>query len=338
VPRPGCVLLSADYSQMELATTGQICLNLFGKSVMADKINAGIDLHAFLGGSIAYNSDKVFQDICDSSGVTSPDDIYEVFVNLKDAEEEPVRKFYKHYRTLAKPTGLGYPGGLMPKTFTKYAKSQFGVTIDFKTAEQLRNVWMAVFPEMERYFDFINEDCEDAHNSPRMVKFIDEQGDEKVRKTLVYAYSTPLGLYRAGCDYCAAANGMGLQSPAAEGALMGVLNIVRACYDSSMESILYDDALGPVCRPVAFIHDEILCELREDAEMDTYAQEISRIMVESMRVITPDVEPRVEMALMRRWDKAAESVYDADNRLTIWSPDDHEEEIQASEPQPSSQD
>lgn len=320
VPRVGYVLLSADYVQMELGTLAQTTFKLFGQSVMRDKINAGVDLHAFLGGSISYNTDEQFRTICDKQGVTSPDDIYEVFVGLKDSDEENVRKFFKHYRTLAKPTGLGYPGGLMPKTFIQYAKATYGVQIDLKTATLLRDVWLAVFPEMNEYFDFINKDCEDERNSPRRVKYRDENGEEKVREQTVYAYSTPYGLYRAGCDYCAAANGLGLQSPAADGALTGLLNVVRACYDPAMGSILYDDALGPVCRPILFIHDELICELREDDQMTERADAVAKIMVAAMKQVTPDVEARVKTALMRRWNKAAESVKDTDGKLILWTP------------------
>ncbi len=324
VPRPGFVFLSSDYAQMELGTLAQTTLKLFGKSVMADKINAGIDLHAFLGGSIAYNTDEQFRNICDKQGVTSPDDIYEVFVGLKGSDEENVRKFFKHYRTLAKPTGLGYPGGLMPKTFVAYAKGTYGVEIDIKTATLLRDVWLAVFPEMNEYFDFINKDCEDERNSPRLVKWRNEDGEEKTRQQSVYAYSTPYGLYRAGCDYCAAANGMGLQSPSADGALTGLLNVVRACYDPAMQSILYDDGDGPACRPVAFIHDELICELREDEIMHERAEAVSEIMVAAMKQVTPDVVARVENALMRRWNKAAESVFDDEGTLQVWTPEENQ--------------
>lgn len=320
VPREGFVLLSADYSQMELATLAQTNINLFGKSVMADKINAGCDLHAFLGASIAYNTDIEFKRICDDAGVATPDDIYAVFIALKTADDQKVRKFFKHYRTLAKPTGLGYPGGLMPQTFIKYAKASYGIVIDLDTATLLRNVWLRIFPEMERYFNHINEQCEDTRNSPRIVKFFDDDGNEKTRKQKVFAYSTPLGLYRAGCDYCAASNGIGLQSPAAEGALMGLLNVSRACYDPDMGSILYDDVQGPTCRPVAFIHDEILCEIRNDTLMTERAEAIEKIMVDAMRIITPDVAARTEVALMERWDKAAESERDLTGQLKIWKP------------------
>ena len=152
------------------------------------------------------------------------------------------------------------------------------------------------------------------------MKFFDDDGNEKTRKQKVFAYSTPLGLYRAGCDYCAASNGIGLQSPAAEGALMGLLNVIRACYDPDMGSILYDDVQGPTCRPVAFIHDEILCEIRNDTLMTERAEAIEKIMVDAMRIITPDVTARTEVALMERWDKAAESERDLTGHRTSWKP------------------
>lgn len=324
VPREGYVFFSIDYNQMELGTWAQRCLNLFGESVMADKINAGIDPHAYLGASIAYNADEAFQEECNKAGVEDTDDIYECFMPFKAHEDAELRKWFKHFRTLAKPTGLGYPGGLGASTFVAYAKATYGLVIDLETAKMLRDVWMQVYTEAAPYFEWINNECIDRINSPKTVKFIDEEGEEKTKEVTVYAYETPMGLYRAGCDYCAAANGAGLQAFAAEGALTAVFNGTRACYDPAMESILLDDAEGPVCRPICFIHDEILGELREDDLMHDRIEEMSRIMIESMRTVTPDVTPRVEPALMRRWDKRAEPVYDADGRLTIWTPDNED--------------
>lgn len=320
VARPGYALVSLDYSQMELGTLAQTCLNLFGTSVMAEKINEGTDLHAFLGGAIAYNSDDGFRSICDEAAVQSIDDIYRCFSALKKSEVEEAQAFFKHYRTLAKPTGLGYPGGLGVKTFMAYAKKTYGVIVDRDTATLLRNVWLATFPEMEAYFEFIDEKCVDPRNSPRTFKYVDDDGEEKTKDATVYAYETPYGMYRAGTDFCAAANGIGLQSPSAEGAVTAVVNAVRACYDPSLGSLLYDDALGYTCRVVAFIHDELLCEVRLDEHLHERVEALREIMVESMRIVTPDVAVRVEAKAMLRWDKKAEAMLDENGRLAVWEP------------------
>lgn len=319
VPRDGYLLLSQDYGGMELGTLAQTCLNLFGKSVLADKINAGVDAHAYLAASIAYNVDERFQEQCNEIGVANTDDIYECFMPMKAAEDEELRKFFKHYRKLAKPTGLGYPGGLGPATFITYAKSTFGLEIDKETAELLREVWFVVYPEMSDYFNYINTRCLDQRNSPRQFQVIDPKtGEKKTIEKDVYAYSTPMGLYRAACDYCAAANGLGLQSPSAEGALTAVFNVVRACYDVSLGSILLDDERGVRLRPICFIHDELVYEIRIDDQMQDWIDESERIMLESMSTITPDVTPKVESALMRRWDKRAEPCFNEEGRLTVW--------------------
>ena len=128
-------------------------------------------------------------------------------------------------------------------------------------------------------------------------------------------------MYRAGCDYCAAANGLGVQSPSAEGATTALINVIRSCYDWTLKSILSPDAHGPTVRPWGFIHDEFVGEVREDGFVLERMAEFKRQMTESMRIITPEVASKANAALMRRWSKEAAPVFDAAGRLTIWEPD-----------------
>lgn len=320
VPREGFWLFSNDYSQMELGTLAQTCLNLFGTSVLADKINAGIDPHSYLGAQLAFHLDADFQAVCGTHGMNSPEQVYEAFkqCSTSDAPEE-ARKFYKHYRTFAKPTGLGYPGGLGPRTFIQYAKSPYGVIVDLETATMLRDIWKQTFPEMNLYFDYINNQCVDPYNKQKVT--VDERtGEERVSNR--YHYQSPGGFYRAGCDYCAAANGLGLQTPAAEGAKLSVWEVGRACFDESQGN---DKLLGKAI-PILFIHDEIVGEVVADRAIATAAvREMGEIMVRAMRVVTPDVRAAYESALMTRWGgKEVESHIEEDGLLSVWSPSEKE--------------
>ncbi|MCP4897866.1 MAG: hypothetical protein GY906_12915 [bacterium] len=296
VAREGKVLLSCDYASLELVTLAQKLYNLFGQSRLMDLINDGVDAHAFLGSALAYNLHEDFRETCGEEGVQSEMDVYKVFLNCKNSPSEDVRAFFKHWRTFAKPTGLGFPGGLGPATFVTYAKATFNVTCTEEMAHQLRNIWHATYPEMKPYFEWINTHCEDPNNPE------------------AYAYNTPLGAYRAGASYCAAANGAALQSPAAEGGKVATFEVQRGCYDKTMESCLYG------CRGLGFIHDELLMELPRDNFMHERACEVERIMVQSMSSIVTDVRVKAEPALMLRWDKRADQVF-KDGRLTIWTPE-----------------
>lgn len=303
VPRDGQLLFSIDYTGMELGTLAQKCYTLFGHSVLRDKINANIDCHAFLGAQLAYNLDDNFRNACDKAGASHPDQIFAAFSKCKKHESKEIVDFYNKYRKFAKPTGLGYPGGLGAETFIAYAKATYGVVVDsIASAKQLKNIWLETYPEMKQYFEWISKSCVDPFN-------VGHDGSTK------YAYSTPMGMYRAGADYCAAANGASLQALSAEGAKLAVFNVIRACFDSSIGSILY----GKV-RPIAFVHDEILGEVPESSEAHDLVYEVANIMVYAMQVVTPDVVARAQPVLMRRWDKKAEPVFDKNNRLTVWLP------------------
>jgi DNA polymerase I-like protein with 3'-5' exonuclease and polymerase domains len=308
VARPGYVLVSVDYAAIELVSLAQKCYTLFGHSVLRDMVNAGVDLHAYLGSGIAYKKDPGFQQMVqdtakevDRIDPAKPLDVYEVFLSQKKADPD----FYKKWRTLAKPVGLGFPGGMGIDTFVTMARNSYGVIITRDEAQELKDIWLETYPEMNDYFAWIREECLDPNNVGT-----DEDGDP----TKLYSYISPLGMYRAGATYCAAANGASLQTPTAEGAKSGVFKIARACYDPAVSSILYDS------RPVAFIHDENLAEIREDEHMHDRAFAIATIMIEAMQKVMPDVKIGAEPALMRRWDKRAEAVYDEHGVIQVWEP------------------
>lgn len=315
VPSDGYYLFSVDYSQMELGTLAQTCLDLFGFSVLAEKINKGYDLHAYLGAQIAMNTQPVFAQLAADLGTVTHDDQYALFKAYEnELKGSPGLKFYKHFRGLAKPTGLGYPGGLGPKTFIAFARSPYGVNVSYGEAKRLREIWMSTFPEMEHYFNHINKKCKDPWNKIR--RFDDEK--QKWISEQAYRYVTPFGMLRSGAAYCPVSNGKGLQSPSAEGAMTGLFNVTRACYDKRMGSILYDTVEGPAVRTFGFIHDELLGEVRNDRYLTRRMHAIDDIMVRSMRIVTPDVEARASVAVMDRWDKEATSQLDENGNYTIW--------------------
>jgi DNA polymerase I-like protein with 3'-5' exonuclease and polymerase domains len=133
LPSEGNYLASVDYSQLELCSLAQHCLNTQGKSKLADYINSGKDVHKYL----ACLNYKMKEDE----------------INWKDKE-------YKRRRQSAKISNFGYPGGLSATTFVDYAKG-YGLTVSLEESRALRAAWLEAFPEMEKHlqpdFDAENE-------------------------------------------------------------------------------------------------------------------------------------------------------------------------------------
>jgi DNA polymerase I-like protein with 3'-5' exonuclease and polymerase domains len=291
IPDPGCVFASVDYSSLELVSTAQKTYSLFGYSVHRDKVLAGCDLHAFLGSQLAFALDPGFGDAC--ADCTTADEVYEKFIAKKNGTDEE-QDFFEHWRKFAKPTGLGYPGGLGAKTFITYAAGIYDVHVDQDTAERLKEIWLATYPEMVDYFDWINKHCVDPEDPD------------------AYCYETPLGMWRAKATYCAAANGACMQSPSAEGAKLATFRLMRACDDP--EDLLHG------CKGWAFIHDEVMVQIPEDRFMSARAERVGAILEGAMGAVFPDVPIEAEPALMRRWDKKAKTEYDSNKNLVVWEP------------------
>ncbi len=283
VARDGMLLVSIDFGAQDLVSLAQQCLRVLGFSILADNFNEGKCPHGYLGSVLAS----------ELSGEGRID--YETFMALKGGTDEQ-RAFFKHWRTFAKPTGLGFPGGLGPRTFVKYAKGTFGVITTEAEASHIRDVWMQAYPEMPEYFAYVNN--------------VLARGENR------FEYDSPMGMHRGRSSYCAAANGFGLQTPSAEATKIATWNLDRACFDAAAGNEL----LRGACWPLAQIHDEIIVEIPGDELTHERAHECARIMRDSMQIITPDVKVKAEPALMRRWNKFADPVYDEAGRLQVWEP------------------
>jgi len=292
VPREGHYFCSIDYNSLELCTLAQCLLWIVGQSNMADALNEGKDLHSAFAASM--------------TGM-----MYEDFVKqLKTGDKK-----LKGYRQAAKAPNFGYPGGMGP---VKLVLAQRKIGLRFcktledaecgvekisvwkgkptppvclrcvQLAEDLKSQWFSQWPEMHTYFDFVNGRVASGH----ILQYISER-------------------IRGNIDFCNGANTL-FQGLAADGAKHALYRVSRECYTDSM-SVLFGN------RPVLFIHDEILSELRKDTA-HLAAKRMSDIMIESMTEYVPDVRIGAEPALMGRWYKEAEPTYDENGKLIPWEP------------------
>lgn len=317
IPRDGRLLLSVDYSGMELVTLAQTVFNLLGHSSLRDQINQGIEPHAFLGAQIAHAQHQGFRDACNRAGLNTREKVYYAFLSMKASTDAEERKFFKTYRTLAKPVGLGYPGGLGPKTFVALCKAQYGEELaklgvpspDMEQAVFLRDLWLDVYPEMRRFFEIVKGRRDSAND-----QIVLDKKTKQPKKNSKYWYISPLGMRRNGCSFTEAANGVALQTPGAELAKMGMIAVCRAAMDSSQGSILFGFYWA-----LAFIHDEVLGEILDCPQMHEVAMEVGRLMVEGGQRVVPDVKLTANCAVMRRWRKDADPVF-VNGRLAVWEP------------------
>lgn len=104
------------------------------------------------------------------------------------------------------------------------------------------------------------------------------------------------------------------QGLAARGAKEAMWDVAREAY-LDPASDLYG------CRPVLFLHDEIVLEVPAHRERaHAAAMRTVKVMETAMSRFTPDVKVRAEPALCARWYKNADPVWGKDGVLELWTP------------------
>jgi DNA polymerase-1 len=286
---PGRVLISADYSQLELVTFAQIATWTVGRSDMADAIRAGRNLHVDLAAHLLGRSYE------------------EVDGSVRDGDKEA-----KDVRQLSKIGNFGFLGGMGPFKLVQSQRAQGtvvcrllarehnarkiierGVAICgecLAVAKDLRRGWLSRWTEAPVYFEkiarVVDEDGEIAQLVPAEV--MGEPG----------RVASPR--MRGGVDFSTAANTL-FQGLAADGFKAAIRALTRACWLATMDS---DD--GPLAGtlPVVFVHDEVLCSSPRD-RAEAAAAAVAEVMVAQMRRYVPDVAAgvKVEWKVSERWTK-----------------------------------
>lgn len=191
----------------------------------------------------------------------------------------------KRLRGLAKVPNFGLPGGLGVDGLVGFAQNSYGVTLSQSEAEALRAAWFSAWPEMKGYFS-------------EVMRAVDRG----------YVIQHRTRRRRGAVGFTDGANTY-FQGLVADGAKTALIEVVKGCWlDSS--SPLYG------ARPVAFVHDEIICECPEERAPEA-AEELARVMVAAMRPFTPAVSMSADPWASRVWRKGLEGERDANGRLVI---------------------
>ena len=192
-------------------------------------------------------------------------------------------------RQTAKVANFGFPGGLGITRFCDFAKTTYSVAITENEAANLKKTWLASWPEFQQYFNWVGNICE-----------------QQLNPTIEQIY---VGRFRGGVSYTEACNSL-FQGLAADAAKNAGFLVAKACYVET-DSPLFGS------RIVNFVHDEIIIETPESGAHEA-AEELAKLMVEGASVLLPDVPPKAEPLLMRRWSKQAKPLYDERGRLVPW--------------------
>ncbi len=203
-------------------------------------------------------------------------------------------KEVKAARNTAKVANFGFPGGLGLEKLCLFAKKQYKVILTVPQAKSLKEQWFATWPEMPHYFARINALCD----------------NDSGRATVESLFTKRT---RGGASYCAACNN-GFQALGSDCAKNAMWLVAKAQY-AEPSSPLFD------ARTVAFVHDEIIAEVRDDDRAHDAAYELARLMAEGANVYLPDVPipvSKINPLLMRRWSKDAVPVNDSSGRLIPW--------------------
>lgn len=302
VAREGCGIIACDFGTAELVSFAQVCYAKFGFSRLRDAINAGKDPHLMFASRLMKLDYALlvreYKRIPKLGEAASPAELA-FFADIQDK------------RNIAKVFNFGGLGGLGAASFVSFARKAYKVIKTEDEMRALKEEWLEQWPEIRRYFAWVNETItsgqltrpsRNAKKRGEMPKLV---GDFK-------QYGS--GRWRGKCRFTVGCNTMfqGLTADAAKAALF---EVSRLCY-TVPTSPLYG------CRPVCFIHDEILLEAPL-FKLHEAAKELERVMVQVYQHFTPDVRIKASAHAMHRWSKEAKEVHD-DGRLVPWTDGDEE--------------
>jgi len=192
VAQPGNVIGSVDWTTLELYPWAQACMDMFGYSTTADRLNAGIDLHSRMGVAAL---ERFW-----GRSVT-----YEQFVELRASGDQDV----KDARQMAKVPNFGCPGGMSnPATLKDYAWQNYRLELTVMQCAGLIELWQSELAEAKPWLKRIGQ----------MQRAEGGNG---------FTVRLPSGRIRGGCRFTSGANTL-FQGPASDFAKTTHWELVKA--------------------------------------------------------------------------------------------------------------
>jgi DNA polymerase I-like protein with 3'-5' exonuclease and polymerase domains len=347
IASPGKVLISADYSTLELATLAQTAQDLLGReSEMGRLINEGVDLHSTLAGMI--------------SGL--------------DPADVP-----RESRQKSKAINFGKPGGMSTNGLIRYAKASYGQVLTADEAKEWEEYWFDLFPEMNQYLQPWYEAGEELAYELNLIPAEYQASQDKTPRFDDDEATVPAGWLGGMClkvlgeERPRTNQGTGREYTEVEldyfwGKLQenislfpdefhadiakrksswklrnGIRSWLTRCpvftttgriranaahcqqKNTPFQGLAADGAKLALWklwrsgkRIVNFIHDEIVIEADESLNLAAEAEELCQVMVDAMRQVVPDVRIAAEYSISRCWDKNQKLQLDKDGYPKAW--------------------
>lgn len=204
----------------------------------------------------------------------------------KEGKSNPLYPKIYQARQMGKVANFGLPGGLGATKLVAYAAGpKYRVTLTEQEAKDLKQTWLNKYPEFRDYFLWINDTT-------------------RTGEPVTQIFS---GRLRGGCGYTDGANtafqGLGGDATKAAG-----YELTKECRIGS----------GPLRggHPIVYVHDEFWAEVLEDRAHEA-AESLGQIMCSAAAQFLPDVPPKAEPGLARRWSKHAKRIVQ-DGRIVPW--------------------
>ncbi len=281
VPRGGA-FVDTDFTGVELSALAQICINLHGDRRMADRINAGVDMHAEVGAELLR---------------LPYDEVVRRRKAYKSGDHSDEARQANFSRDCGKYGNFGCMGYMTnPATFASYVRLG---SISAETGLPMINLSV---PEAQRVIDAWYSS---QHAQVRYLRgYVDGLRQGSHRGAL---YSVPIpgtDIVRRGATRTAAANtpfqGLAMQVAAEAGWTLFV------------EQLLHGRP-GRVC---VFAHDAFLSDCRPD-QADEVAALHESAMLGAAAKLMPDIRQKTDSVAMSCWAKDAERVV-VDGKLQVY--------------------
>jgi DNA polymerase I-like protein with 3'-5' exonuclease and polymerase domains len=301
-PVDGC-FIQCDYSNAELRSFSQAILDEQGTLGEMGKryvIDPNFDPHQFAAWKLVQIRGQQI------AGQNVPA-TYEKHLEMIKANEA-YKLEMKEKRQLMKAANFGFMGGLSAVRFVDYARA-YGVPLTIDESKTLSTQWRQIWSETTAYFQDRSTRFKTDFSGAHIMTHVGSGNPHPRIQTL------PISKRSRYCDRYTVASNNKFQAITADGAKRALRKVFFECYFNQKSPLI-------LCRPVLFVHDEIVleCGTKDPQIVRACALRLKEIMEQEMQKwATPNIPCVAEPCATTRWVKDAESKITEDG-MTVWEP------------------